>query len=271
MNTEKTVYERMLEERFYLYRPWIPICKSIEAEVIGALELAPPVLDIGCGNGLFASFCFKEKIDCGLDYDRNAIEEAKERDVYERLEVADARSLPFKDETFQTIVSICAVEHIPQLEKVLLNIRRVLKNGGQFIFTVPSEGFGDFLFGSTLLRTFGLKRLADKYGDKKNKKSGHLHIHSPSIWRKLLKNIGFDADSIDYIFPKEAVFLWSFFHSLPFKILFLPFRPFRRLNIRPVDNILRTILKNSLSNWIEKRSRPYPSGGGYLLIKAKKD
>lgn len=269
-NDNIKTYQRMLEERFYLYRPWIPICKSIEAKVIGNLELSPPVLDIGCGNGLFATYCFRNKIDVGLDYDVRAIKEARERGAYERLELADASSLPFKDNAFQTVLSVCVIEHIPDLDKVLSGVYRVLKRNGKFIFTVPSENFANLLFTSRLLRILGLKGLARRYGDEKNRRSTHLHIYAPSRWKEILKDRGFDIESIDYIFPGEAVLLWSFFHTLPFKLLFLPFELFRNFNVRGVDNLLRFLLNSLLSDWTDKRSRRYSSNGGYLLIETRK-
>lgn len=271
MNKEKTIYQRMLEDRFYLYRPWIPICKSIEAEAVKELNLVAPVLDIGCGNGLFATYCYKERIDVGLDYDKGAVKSAEEKQVYKRVETADARKLPFKDNEFQTIISVCAIEHIPELDKVLSEARRILMPGGKFYFTVPSEMFGESLFGSKMLSFFGLKGLARRYGDKKNRKSGHFHVYSGSKWQELLKKEGFGKVIVKHIFPKEAVLLWSFFHSLPFKIVFLPFRIFRDLNIRFFDCLLRAMLSKLLTSWLKAKSYICPADGGYLLIEASKN
>lgn len=266
----KGVYQKMLREKFYLYRPWIPICKSIEAEAISNLALTPPALDIGCGNGLFAAYCFNEKIDVGLDYDTKAIDSARERGVYKRVKAGDACSIPFQDDIFRTVISICTIEHIPDLDGALSSVYRVLKRDGKFIFTVPSEKFGDFLFISTLMRALGLKGLAKRYGNKKNNSSGHLHLYTSSKWNEILKAKGFDVESIGYIFPKEAVFLWSFLHSTLFKILFLPFRFFKDLNVKIVDKILRSTMDSLFSNRIAKYSRIDPSSGGYLLIQARK-
>jgi len=261
----------MLEDRFYLYRPWIPVCKSIEAGVIKSLKLTPPVLDIGCGNGLFAKFSFNQKIDVGLDYDKNAVEEAEKSGVYNDVRLGDAQSIPLTKDTFNTVVSVCALEHIPGLNEVLSSVYKVLKRGGRFIFTVPSEEFGTFLFGARLYRLLGARGLAERCAEVKNRKSGHIHIYSPEKWKEILRGQSFEAESIDHIFPKEAVFLWSFFHSIFFRTAFLPFRLFRDLNIKAVDNTLRFILKSLLSGWIEKRTGRYESSGGYLLITAKKN
>lgn len=268
---ESTTYQKMLEDRFYLYRPWMPIAKSIEAEVIGGLELPGPVLDIGCGNGLFGKYCYKKKIDVGLDCDELALREAERKGVYKTLEAGDAEKLQFSDGSFGTVVSVCAIEHIPGLDKVLQNVRRVLKKGGRFIFTVPSRQFGYHLFKSRLLQAIGLGKKAALYAEEKNERSGHIHIYEPKKWEKLLREKSFAVDSIDYIFPKEAVLLWSFFHSLPFRIIFLPFRVFRDFNIGVVDNILRFVLDRLLTEWVSERSKTYKKDGGYLLIQALKN
>lgn len=260
----------MLEDRFYLYRPWIPVCKSIEAEALRSLDLIPPILDIGCGDGRFAAYCFNGKIDAGLDYDKNAVEEAKKKGIYREVKLGDAREIPFADNSFSTVVSVCAIEHIPELYKVLSNIHRVLKTGGVFIFTVPSEKFAGFLFTAEILGLFGLKKAARRYGERKNRSSGHFHVYAPSKWDQILRAHGFEARSINYIFPEEAVFLWSLLHSLPFKLMFLPFRLLRDFNIKIIDDILRTILKRTVSGWIEKRSDRSEASGGYLLIQAMK-
>jgi len=268
--SEKSVYQKMLKERHYLYRPWIPICKSVEAEVISKLHLRGPILDIGCGNGLFGKYCFKKKIDVGLDCDVKAIEEASRTDIYKTLKSGDACKLPFTNESFSTILSVCVIEHIPDLEKVLTESYRTLEKGGKFIFTVPSENFAKYLFGSRLLSCVGLGKIAKLYGDKKNQRSGHLHVYSQSKWTDLLEEKNFEIDSINHVFPKEAVLLWSFFHSLPFKILFAPFRLFRDIQIKPIDNLLRFMLDKSLTNWMSKRAKIYKDKGGYLLIQAHK-
>ncbi len=260
----------MLNDRFSLYRPWIPVCKAIEAEAIRGISLPGPVLDIGCGNGTFASYYLKEKADTGLDYDPKAVAGARKKGIYREVVVGDASDLPFENDRFQSIVSICVIEHIPDISKVLSNTFRVLKKGGGFVFTVPSVDFGKFLFGARLLSLFGLKGPAKRYADSKNDRSGHLHVYDSVEWTRLLNKSGFDVEDISYIFPGDAVFLWSFFHSLPFRIIFLPFRLLRDLKIKFVDNILRSILSLFLSGWISRRSHPSKTSGGYLLITAKK-
>lgn len=50
---------------------------------------------------------------------------------------ADARSLPFKNNTFDLVVCLDVLEHIVEEEQVVSEIYRVLKPSGKFIISVP--------------------------------------------------------------------------------------------------------------------------------------
>jgi SAM-dependent methyltransferase len=49
----------------------------------------------------------------------------------------DAQSLPFADESFDTVLLLDVLEHLPEPERALLEARRVLKTNGNIITQVP--------------------------------------------------------------------------------------------------------------------------------------
>jgi hypothetical protein len=53
------------------------LIRSVESTYYQELALPAPLLDVGCGDGLFAALTFKDKIDAGLDPWRGPIHEAK--------------------------------------------------------------------------------------------------------------------------------------------------------------------------------------------------
>ena len=57
----------MLRDRRWLYRPWIPFLKTVEAGALSKYELRGPILDLACGDGVFAESAYDKRIDVGLD------------------------------------------------------------------------------------------------------------------------------------------------------------------------------------------------------------
>jgi len=103
------------------------------------------ILDVGCGVGTFAFHCAKFKaLAFGVDYSKESIKVAKELtkryyvESHARFLVSDATRLPFKDSSFDKIVSADFIEHINLEDKnrLITEMLRVLKpQGGIVIFT----------------------------------------------------------------------------------------------------------------------------------------
>lgn len=108
------------------------------------LDRSSNVLEIGSGSGGPALF-LAEAIGCevaGLDINefgvKNSNELARERglDALARFRLADAsQPLPFGQNTFDAIISNDAMCHVPKRVEVLREWHRVLKPGGQMLFT----------------------------------------------------------------------------------------------------------------------------------------
>lgn len=45
--------------------------------------------------------------------------------------------IPFKDETFDIVVALEVIEHVPNVQKSFTDVKRVLKKKGHFIFSTP--------------------------------------------------------------------------------------------------------------------------------------
>ena len=112
------------------------------------------------------------------------VHEAASRHCYRYILNASATTLPFSDASFPTVVSNCVIEHIPDLDRTLAEISRILRPGGRFIFGVPSDRFAEFFLGSTLLRQWGVPGLAAEYGGWFNRHSRHYHSYSPQEWEQ---------------------------------------------------------------------------------------
>jgi SAM-dependent methyltransferase len=92
------------------------------------------VLDIGCGNSPF-KFLIDESKACYTGID---IENADKFD-YHNLEktVFDGENIPYEQESFDNIILTEVLEHIENPEKIISEMYRVLKYGGEAIVTIP--------------------------------------------------------------------------------------------------------------------------------------
>ncbi len=91
------------------------------------------VLDLGCGVGhSFHRLAPRETV--GVDIDAGALE-GQERETIQ----ADMRNLPFDDAAFASVVSVQSVEHVPDPERVVAEVARVLEPAGVAVFVTPNR------------------------------------------------------------------------------------------------------------------------------------
>lgn len=186
--------------------PHRAILRAVECKFMGQAPLRAPILDVGCGDGHFASIAYDQlPIDVGIDVMARDLPEAARRPgVYRSVSFASATELPFASGTFNTVVANCVIEHIPDLDGVLSEIARVLRPGGVFAATLPSEHYPDYLLGSTVFRKLGLAGLGRAYGDFFNRISHHYHVYPPAVWFAKLAAVGLVVDEHAYYFSAAA-------------------------------------------------------------------
>jgi SAM-dependent methyltransferase len=115
---------------------------------IGLLDLAArdQVLDVGCGSGGPALFLSRET-GCsviGIDLNEAGVQTglslAREAQLGQRVgfRLADVREpLPFDTATFDALVCLDVMCHLPARGRLFSEWRRVLRPGGRFLYTDP--------------------------------------------------------------------------------------------------------------------------------------
>jgi ubiquinone/menaquinone biosynthesis C-methylase UbiE len=92
------------------------------------------VLEVGCGTGVITALIADMPgvaVAVGVDPSRQFVQQARRRLLPScRFEVADGRSLPFGDSTFDGVVFATTLCHIPSPEQALAEAHRVLTPGG---------------------------------------------------------------------------------------------------------------------------------------------
>jgi SAM-dependent methyltransferase len=245
-----------LAEHLRAVPPHRALLRAVECKLMGQVPLTPPVLDIGAGDGHFASAAYDRPIDAGVDVRLRDLREARARPgVYRALLAASATALPFRDAAFNTVVSNCAIEHIPSLCDVLGEIARVLRPSGTFATTLPSEHFPEFLAGSRLL--------GPVYGRFFNRISHHYHVHPPEWWSETLASAGLRVVEQRYYFSPAA------------------HRAFDLSHYAGVPNLIARLLTGSwalrpfqarlLERWFRPYyEEPWPEVGAYQFVRCER-
>lgn len=233
---------------------WTQICelpyfrallRAVESKFYVGLDLERPVLDVGCGDGHFASRTFAQKIDVGIDPWAEPLAEAAASGAYQETLRSGGAEIPFPDRTFQTVISNSVLEHIPDLDPVITEISRVIKPGGLFVFCVPNHQFLGNLSVSNFFDRIHLTPAANLYRAFFNRISRHYHCDPPEIWERRLTENGFVLLKYWHYFSPAAfrVLEWGHYFGLPALIsrkLFGTWIPFKnRALLAPIERLCR--------------------------------
>ena len=104
------------------------------------------VLEIGGGDGQHLPFVrFKPESYTMLDIrelapgilEKNLVKSTYVKEV--SFVLGDGASMPFDDEGFDLVIGTCVLHHVDDVLGVLMEAKRVCKNGGEVIFILPTD------------------------------------------------------------------------------------------------------------------------------------
>ncbi|MBU1726958.1 MAG: class I SAM-dependent methyltransferase [Candidatus Omnitrophica bacterium] len=264
--------QKLLLQMLDKFDPASSLWRTIEVawvmDVLSELKVCGLTLDLGCGEGNISGMAFKSsKVSLvGLDNWQELLFEAKLSGVYKSLVLSDARFMPFKDSKFDNVFSNSVIEHIEDIDKVAEEVSRVLKPGGLFIFTVPSDKFGDYLFFYRLFKGLGLKRIADWYKNKRIALLAHYNLHDKDGWAKKLDGLGLKIIESRFYLSKGVLSLWDLIAAFGFLL--------KKLNLRGdllkvSEQIQKKIFYAFFRRLITEKSLNNDSSAGLLAIARK--
>ena len=175
------------------------VWRSNEALAMDGVELRPPVLDLGCGFGEFARVFFagRHMPEYGLDIDRSELMRALPDGAYRSLLQGDARRLPFADGSIGSVISISALEHVPDVAPTFAEVARVLRPEGVLAFTVPLSVFSENLLGHRMLSAVGASRMGERYADALHRQLTHVNVWPRDRWIDLVRSAGLEVTRAD--------------------------------------------------------------------------
>jgi SAM-dependent methyltransferase len=111
------------------------------------------VLDVCTGHGVLASAAAERGATvCGLDFSEEVVAVARRNVPGVEFRLGDAQELPYPDARFDAVVCGYGVIHVPEPDRALAEMCRVLKPAGRVAISVwerpaPTNGFG-LLYGA---------------------------------------------------------------------------------------------------------------------------
>lgn len=187
------------------------------------------VLDAGCGNGNYVIDEYRKQIKkaVGIDISKESV---KKNICLDEIVIGNLEKMPFKNNSFDAVLSLWVIEHLKNPAKVFSEVFRVLKPGGTFFFVTPYKYsyilIGKNIFGKTLNKLF----LSKLYGRREEDTfSTEYNCNSPDEVNNILTQIGFlknklflnpDPSYIAFnnIFFKIGVFLEKIEKIIPFNL-----------------------------------------------------
>ncbi len=204
-------------------RGWETLGLRFAGVAAGARALR--VLDVGCGPGQSRRiYAAHARIYVGIDLSHAALHVARSRNAQSAWLQADARQLPFADNSFDVVAFSSVLHHVPDMKPVLASARRVLRPGGLIFAFDPNLLHPAMLLfrhpGSPLYRAAGvspderplrpgvLRHAFDAAGLEDVGQRCQSDIPYREVAPKLLNSLLAAYNAVDWVWEKTGLGRW---------------------------------------------------------------
>lgn len=183
--------------RYALLNRWDP---SHLKKVDQLLDLAEGdrVLEVGCGQGHLTRRLAERGVDVtGIDANPNAPEVAET----DRVMHMNGESLEFDDATFDNVISVHALEHIPPLDQAIVEMARVMKPGATALHIYPAE---------PIMGLYAIPTSVILHGTPFKAREVHCHKLWPAKLRRKMEGVGLEELHHEFNLLKSPQFVSMF-------------------------------------------------------------
>lgn len=215
MKTKKITTSEILNgydavSTLYPFIPSLSLWRSWEYAAYKKFQLNGRILDLGCGDGRYFRLIWPNaKNTVGLDIDPQLVGISRQSGNYKEVHLSHACQVPENDSCFDHVFANCSLEHMKNLDAVLMEIYRCLKPEGTLLCSVVTDRFCQWSLLSNVMTMAGYDEVAKKL---KTEFLDYHHIENPlSIdeWIKRFKQSGLIIEENIPILPKynSSIFL----------------------------------------------------------------
>ncbi len=194
--------------RDYPFQPATALWRAVEVGQL--LDRGLPQgrgLDLGCGDGLLTRIVLDRAGPgdlVGVDPDPAEAAQARKLGIYTFVHAVSGDRVPEHDASFDWVLSNSVLEHIDDIETVLAEVARLLRPGGELIFTVPGPDFHACLRGPVMP---GVSREA--YLSHLDQRLAHRRYWSRDEWESALSGHGMHVEEASSYLTAAEVRRWE--------------------------------------------------------------
>ena len=278
------IIHKSLLNRFLSDNPFQPATSLWRAfEIAFMVNIGLPSgrgLDLGCGDGKLTRIILEltgPRQLVGIDPDPLETSMATSEALYESVHTVGGSEIPQNSESFDFILSNSVLEHIPDLEPVLLESARLLKGGGTFVASVPGPDFHACLRGPWFSQAKRAEYLAAL-----DKRVAHVRYPSAEDWKGMFERNGLELVEAKPYLSKQVVRRWELVSRLSAGALVAltmgrkrPIEIQRSLGIRgkklKLPGFVISLFASFLGLGLRDQVRPGEMSGCLLVVAKKPD
>jgi SAM-dependent methyltransferase len=206
--------DQRLDRWVYAYLRHAPLSLTLrELNRLIAIEAISdgrgPVLDVGCGDGFWWTLRDHDQREIyGIDISASEIAQARHRINAELSDVSQEQ--PFRGTLFHEIIGNCSLEHVPDIDAALLNLRKSAARNARLVLFVPTPRWA--FQGRTqawLLRH--APRVSMSVAGALNGFFQHWHLYDVKVWTRLLEQNGWRVTLTQGLGTARSEFLFRLF------------------------------------------------------------